>query len=146
MKLASAAEPAAQAQARTVQMMQPVNNCQDAWVCVYSNGGGTGGGYGFHVQNLFGNTCWAYPFSGQNGWPNNAVSNQISSILLNHAGINGGGHYVTFYDDSVCSPSAYKGSFSVSLSNALQLFPELSYNSPEPWVNWDNSIGSVSWN
>lgn len=128
----------------TVLVMTPINGCQDAWVCVYSNGQGTGGGYGFHVQNLFGSTCWAYPFSGQGGWPNGAVANQISSIILNHAGINGGGHYVTFHDDSYCG-NTYKGSFNVALSNSLQVFGELSYNSPQPSVNWDNSINSVSW-
>lgn len=120
-----------------------VNGCEDGWVCVYSSGNGLGGRYGFHVQNLYAGYCWAYPFSGQGGWPNGAVANQISSIILNRAGVTGTGHYVTFHDDSYCG-NTYKGSFDVPVGNSLQIFSELSFNSPEPWVNWDNSINSVS--
>jgi len=135
---------AAPAQAAPMQyrQMSTIQGCQDGWVCFYGDDQFGGGRYGFHVQNLYGNTCWSFPWSGQTGWPGGAVANEISSSMINRAAVTGApAHYLHYSDDNYCSTTAGYGSVSVQIAqNSVNYITSMSQFFGSAW---NDRVGSV---
>lgn len=119
----------------------PIYGCNDAYVCVYSDANYSGGRYSFHVQNTYAH-CWAYPFSGQPGWPNGQTNNKISSIILNQIGLTGSSNWITFYDGNTCTGRLFR----VQANQSLTLITNLTSNPYDGGANWNDQIGSVLFN
>lgn len=119
-----------------------VYGCQDAWVCFYADNNYAGGRYAFHVQTLYGGTCYTFPASGQPGWPGGVVSNEISSMIFNRAAVAGAPpHYIRFYDDNYCQGLGY-GEGSVLLSSGTNYIPSMTAAFGSVW---NDRVGSVSY-